>query len=176
MSAETEYLRGKLEEADGAMVRRPRATFNRRGNDVWADRSGRVYAPGMEGGGIRDMSSPVTGNGMGNLARLVGGKRRGGASHKAKTGLVTTTSRELSAEEKADNARRAAEQQKQDDAYRSRQQSNMGTSYKDQWNMQRHEANKEVFSRVGDAFVKALPPGLSTAGVLALTLNPYSEY
>ena len=113
MSAQTEYLRGQLEEKAGAMVRRPRASFTARGNDVWAERSGRVFAPGEEAGmsggsaeaawdATRDLprwtpvpearkpdySSPVTGNGMGNISRLVGGKRRtGGTKHTQKTSL-----------------------------------------------------------------------------------------
>ena len=74
--AESEYIRGKLEERAGALSSRPDARFSMRGNDVWAHRSGRTYQPSMEGGAA-DFSSPVTGNGkMGDLRRLVGGKLR----------------------------------------------------------------------------------------------------
>lgn len=176
MSGETEFLRGKIEEADGAMVRRPRARFNRRGNDVWADRSGRVYAPGMDdeprGAGLMDYSSPVTGNGMGNLSRLVGGKRRGGASHKAKTSQVSTTHHDETEAEKAAKAKA----KKETEDYYAGVASRTGTSMAEQQRLTKKEADKQVFSRVADAFVKTLPPGLSTAGALALTLNPYSEY
>ena len=76
--AETEYIRGKLEERNGALTARPAARFAYRGNDVWAHRSGRTYQPStmeMMGSAQPDYSSPVTGNGgMGNLSRLVGGK------------------------------------------------------------------------------------------------------
>ena len=78
---ETEYIRGKFQERNGALTSRAPAQFDARGNDVWAHRSGRTYQPAV--GGAMDYSSPVTGNGMehgmGNLARLVGGKhlRRG---------------------------------------------------------------------------------------------------
>lgn len=75
---ETEYIRGKHQERNGALSARAPAKFDKRGNDVWAERSGRVYQPsGMEGG-AKDYSSPVTGNGMGNLSRLVGGRRKRG--------------------------------------------------------------------------------------------------
>jgi len=79
---ETEYIRGKIQERAGALTERPAARFELRGNDVWAARSGRVYQPdsmpdsdsmvGGEGG----YSSPVTGNGMGDINRLVGGRKR----------------------------------------------------------------------------------------------------
>jgi hypothetical protein len=76
---ESEYIRGKLEERAGAVSARPSAQFSARGNDVWAHRSGRTYQPAV-GGQKNDFSSPVTGNGkMGDLSRLVGGKKRQGA-------------------------------------------------------------------------------------------------
>lgn len=76
---ETEYIRGKIEERNGALTARPAAQFTPRGNDVWAHRSGRVYQAPVEGG-ARDFSSPVTGNGqhgMGRLSNLVGASRQG---------------------------------------------------------------------------------------------------
>ena len=69
---ETEYIRGKLEERSGAASARPNATFSRRGNDVWAARSGRQY---LDGGEEKSFAAPVL-SGMGNLSRLVGGRRR----------------------------------------------------------------------------------------------------
>ena len=77
---ETEYIRGKIEERNGALSARPAARFTPRGNDVWAHRSGRVYQAPVEGG-AQDFSSPVTGNGvihhgMGRLGNLVGASRR----------------------------------------------------------------------------------------------------
>lgn len=75
---ETEYIRGKQEERNGALSARPPARFTPRGNDVWAHRSGRVYQAPVEGGAV-DFSSPVTGNGehgMGKLSNLVGSARR----------------------------------------------------------------------------------------------------
>jgi len=80
MSANTEYLRGQIEERSGAMSQRPGARFTERGNDVWARRSGRTFLDtGLRGGA--DFSSPVAGSGMGNLSRLVGGrKKRGGVA------------------------------------------------------------------------------------------------
>ena len=76
MSANTEYLRGQIEERSGALSSRPSATFTERGNDVWARRSGRTFLNSPLEGGAKDFSSPVAGNGMGNLSRLVGGKRK----------------------------------------------------------------------------------------------------
>jgi len=100
---ETEYIRGKVQERNGALTRRPSARFDARGNDVWAARSGREYLPDSAGmsGGAADYSSPVTGNGMGNLARLVGGRRRrGGAGlppNKKKQEILARQRRELAA-------------------------------------------------------------------------------
>ena len=80
IAMETEYIRGKTQERDGALTARPPASFSARGNDVWAHRSGRTYQPSL-GGNMKDFSSPVTGNGkMGDLSRLVGGKKRRGSS------------------------------------------------------------------------------------------------
>ena len=75
--AETEYVRGKLEERDGATVQRAPSKFDRRGNDVWAERSGRTFFGTLDGAG-KDFSSPVVGNGAGmaGLSRLVGGRTR----------------------------------------------------------------------------------------------------
>lgn len=80
MSAYTEYLRGKVDERDGVLNRKAKARFDERGNDVWAYRSGRTYAPEYEGGAM-DYSSPEVGNGeprggMGQLSRLVGGRTK----------------------------------------------------------------------------------------------------
>lgn len=87
---ESEYIRGKTEERAGAISARPSAQFSARGNDVWAHRSGRTYQPAV-GGQKNDFSSPVTGNGkMGDLSRLVGGKKRQGAGWKE--GLLTIAS------------------------------------------------------------------------------------
>jgi hypothetical protein len=74
---ETEYIRGKIQERDGALSRRPNARFDARGNDVWAERSGREFMPETNNmsGGSKDYSSPVT-SGMGNISRLVGGRGR----------------------------------------------------------------------------------------------------
>ena len=87
-TAETEYLRGKLQErtADKLHQHAP-ARFDTSGPSLWAARSGRTYydaeSPEAE---AMDYSSPVTGNGkltithgsgMGNLSRVVGGKKRG---------------------------------------------------------------------------------------------------
>ena len=76
---ETEYIRGKIQERAGALTARAPAYFDSRGNDVWAARSGRVFQsdsiPDMAGG-EGGYSSPVTGNGMGDINRLVGGRSR----------------------------------------------------------------------------------------------------
>ena len=74
---DSEYVRGKIQERTGVIHPHPIAKFTPRGNDVWAARSGRTYyggqddTPSMEGSGF---SSPVTGNGMGSVGRLVGGR------------------------------------------------------------------------------------------------------
>ena len=87
MSAHTEYLRGQIEERSGVLVERPRATFTERGNDVWARRSGRTYLGGAYGGASSPIS-PVAGSGMGNLSRLVGGKKKAVSAPKVEEPLV----------------------------------------------------------------------------------------
>ena len=75
--AETEFVRGKYQERNGATVARPNANFDPRGNDVWAERSGRTYfASGLSGSGYdsKDYSAPVVGSGTGRLSALVGGR------------------------------------------------------------------------------------------------------
>jgi hypothetical protein len=75
--AETEFVRGKYQERNGATVVRPNANFDPRGNDVWAERSGRTYfASGLSGSGhdSKDYSAPVVGSGTGRLSALVGGR------------------------------------------------------------------------------------------------------
>jgi len=66
----SEYLRGKMEERNHSA-----GAFTKRGNDVWAERSGRTFfSDGSElKGGAMDFASPVNGSGMGNLSRLTGG-------------------------------------------------------------------------------------------------------
>lgn len=69
-TAHSEYLRGKLEVRNHSSGK-----FTARGNDVWAERSGRTYhsdGSDLVGGGV-DYSSPVTGSGMGKLSSLTGG-------------------------------------------------------------------------------------------------------
>ena len=69
-TAHSEYLRGKLEVRNHSAGK-----FTARGNDVWAERSGRTYhADGSEltGSGV-DYASPVAGFGMGKLSALTGG-------------------------------------------------------------------------------------------------------
>ena len=69
----SEYLRGKLEVRNHAS-----GTFTKRGNDVWAERSGRTYHGTGEDltGGAMDYASPVSGSGMGKLSSLTGGKSK----------------------------------------------------------------------------------------------------
>ena len=88
---ETEYIRGKFEERNGAISARPPARFTPRGNDVWAHRSGRVYQAPVEGGRM-DYSSPVTGNGvmekgMGKLSNLVGARKPRSRSSSCEGGM-----------------------------------------------------------------------------------------
>lgn len=69
-TAYSEYLRGKLEVRNHSAGK-----FTPRGNDVWAERSGRTYhgtAENLSGSGV-DYSSPVAGFGMGKLSALTGG-------------------------------------------------------------------------------------------------------
>lgn len=95
-TAETEYLRGKLQERTGNRLHQHApAQFDSSGPALWAARSGRTYydeeSPNAE---ALDYSSPVTGNGkltithgggMGNLSRIVGGKKTGaGLRHRTK--------------------------------------------------------------------------------------------
>ena len=78
----SEYLRGKLEVRNHSS-----GTFTKRGNDVWAERSGRTYHSDGSAltGGAMDFASPVSGSGMGNLSRLTGG-----ATKKLPVGLVSS--------------------------------------------------------------------------------------
>jgi len=83
--AETEYIRGKYQERNGATVVRPYAKFNKRGNDVWAERSGRTFFADSLGddysGGAKDYSSAPAapaGSGMGLLSKIGSGKKREG--------------------------------------------------------------------------------------------------
>jgi hypothetical protein len=69
-TAHSEYLRGKLEVRNHSAGR-----FTARGNDVWAERSGRTYhgtGDNLTGGGV-DYASPVAGFGMGKLSAITGG-------------------------------------------------------------------------------------------------------
>lgn len=69
-TAHSEYLRGKLEVRNHSAGK-----FTPRGNDVWAERSGRTYhadASELTGSGV-DYASPVAGFGMGKLSALTGG-------------------------------------------------------------------------------------------------------
>lgn len=76
----SEYLRGKLEVRNHSS-----GTFTKRGNDVWAERSGRTYHGTGEdlAGGAMDYASPVSGSGMGKLSSLTGG-----VAKKVPAGLV----------------------------------------------------------------------------------------
>lgn len=76
-TADSEYLRAKIAERTGVIHPHTNASFSKRGNDVWAERSGRsYYSTGPElAGGAMDYASPVAGNGSGRLSNLTGGKK-----------------------------------------------------------------------------------------------------
>jgi len=76
-TADSEYLRAKIAERTGVIHPHTSASFSKRGNDVWAERSGRsYYSTGPElAGGAMDYASPVAGNGSGRLSNLTGGKK-----------------------------------------------------------------------------------------------------
>ena len=140
---ETEYIRGKVQERNGALTRRPNAKFDARGNDVWAERSGREFMPqgsGMSGGSY---SSPVTGNGMGNISRLVGGKlRRGGSTRKQQVEREKAArAAAMSPEERREVVERQAAQEKAAQADRDEQQSHYYDTHKSLGDM-RYEARQ----------------------------------
>ena len=193
MSAETEYIRGRQQERNGALSARAPARFNARGNDVWADRSGRIYAPGtgMMGGSI-DYSSPVTGNGMGNLSRLVGGKKkkRGGAAQ-ATYGTVQAAQSPEQKEALYEQGRQALAAQDAQYKEMGIGAYNLGTSKEEAGRLANRAAleaareNKEhnpfqsalnFLSGVGDMATYILPPGLSTLAQEGLQYNPLSSY
>lgn len=127
MSANTEYVRGKIEERAGAMSQRAPARFTPRGNDVWAERSGRTF---MSGGANDDFSSPVTGNGMGNISRLVGGGRRKARGGKD-TGFKSVDTSYVPAAEQAKLDKYYADTYQRDmnnADYRASQSGSMGTT------------------------------------------------
>lgn len=76
-TSDSEYLRAKIAERTGVIHPHQGASFSKRGNDVWAERSGRsYYSTGPElAGGAMDYASPVAGNGSGRLSNLTGGKK-----------------------------------------------------------------------------------------------------
>jgi len=76
-TADSEYLRAKIAERTGVIHPHVGASFSKRGNDVWAERSGRsYYSTGPElAGGAMDYASSVSGNGSGRLSNLTGGKK-----------------------------------------------------------------------------------------------------
>jgi hypothetical protein len=76
-TSDSEYLRSKIAERTGVIHPHQSASFSKRGNDVWAERSGRsYYSTGPElAGGAMDYASPVAGSGSGRLSNLTGGKK-----------------------------------------------------------------------------------------------------
>lgn len=74
-TANSEFLRGKIQERNGVIHPHQPASFTKRGFDVWAERSGRTYysdGSALQGGAM-DFASPVSGSGMGKLSSLTGG-------------------------------------------------------------------------------------------------------
>lgn len=76
-TANSEYLRGKIQERTGFLQPHHGAAFTKRGFDVWAERSGRTYYSDGSAlaGGAMDFASPVSGSGMGKLSSLTGGAK-----------------------------------------------------------------------------------------------------
>jgi hypothetical protein len=97
----SEYLRGKMEERNHSS-----GTFTKRGNDVWAERSGRTFfSDGSElKGGAMDYASPVAGSGMGNLSRLTGGVKSKSTMPKALMTAIVSGSLAEAAQRKGGSA------------------------------------------------------------------------